>query len=79
MIFFVRVKKNKRDHIFVSFACILYQLLFLSVTLAFASHWYSDNSSMVGQGASGGGEGFEVSKYGHGRVALIGFPRLVMH
>ena len=27
------------------------------------------------QGSSGGGEGFEVTKYGHGRVALIGFPR----
>ncbi|KAH0877749.1 hypothetical protein HID58_065143 [Brassica napus] len=27
------------------------------------------------KGASGGGEGFEVTKYGHGRVALIGFPR----
>ncbi|CDY48304.1 BnaC05g13580D [Brassica napus] len=26
------------------------------------------------KGASGGGEGFEVTKYGHGRVALIGFP-----
>ena len=24
---------------------------------------------------AGGGEGFEVTKYGHGRVALIGFPR----
>nr|VDD07372.1 unnamed protein product [Brassica rapa] len=28
------------------------------------------------KGASGGGEGFEVTKYGHGRVALIGFPRI---
>jgi ribosome-interacting GTPase 1 len=27
------------------------------------------------QGSSGGGEGFEVTKFGHGRVALIGFPR----
>lgn len=26
------------------------------------------------QGAGGGGEGFEVTKYGDGRVALIGFP-----
>ncbi|GAV74225.1 MMR_HSR1 domain-containing protein/TGS domain-containing protein [Cephalotus follicularis] len=26
------------------------------------------------KGASGGGEGFEVAKFGHGRVALIGFP-----
>ncbi|GLU22453.1 hypothetical protein SLE2022_385270 [Rubroshorea leprosula] len=26
------------------------------------------------KGSSGGGEGFEVTKYGHGRVALIGFP-----
>ncbi|EXC04964.1 Developmentally regulated G-protein 1 [Morus notabilis] len=25
-------------------------------------------------GSSGGGEGFEVTKFGHGRVALIGFP-----
>lgn len=30
------------------------------------------------QGSSGAGEGFEVTKYGHGRVALIGFPRSVM-
>ncbi|KFK28187.1 hypothetical protein AALP_AA8G483500 [Arabis alpina] len=29
------------------------------------------------KGASGGGEGFEVTKYGHGRVALIGFPRSI--
>lgn len=29
------------------------------------------------QGSSGGGEGFEVTKFGHGRVALIGFPRFV--
>lgn len=27
------------------------------------------------QGSSGAGEGFEVTKFGHGRVALIGFPR----
>ncbi|KAJ9559699.1 hypothetical protein OSB04_004859 [Centaurea solstitialis] len=26
------------------------------------------------KGSSGAGEGFEVTKYGHGRVALIGFP-----
>eukprot|EP00850_Spirogloea_muscicola_P026220 SM006142S19833 [mRNA] locus=s6142:315:619:+ [translate_table: standard] len=26
------------------------------------------------QGAAGAGEGFEVTKFGHGRVALIGFP-----
>ncbi|CAJ1950811.1 unnamed protein product [Sphenostylis stenocarpa] len=26
------------------------------------------------KGSSGGGEGFEVTKFGHGRVALIGFP-----
>jgi small GTP-binding protein len=26
------------------------------------------------KGASGGGDGFEVTKFGHGRVALIGFP-----
>ncbi|KAF2301000.1 hypothetical protein GH714_019155 [Hevea brasiliensis] len=26
------------------------------------------------KGSSGGGDGFEVTKYGHGRVALIGFP-----
>ena len=26
------------------------------------------------QDEGGDGEGFEVSKYGHGRVALIGFP-----
>ncbi|KAK1282759.1 Developmentally regulated G-protein 1 [Acorus calamus] len=26
------------------------------------------------QGSSGAGEGFEVTKFGHGRVALIGFP-----
>ncbi|KAF2300995.1 hypothetical protein GH714_019073 [Hevea brasiliensis] len=25
-------------------------------------------------GSGGGGDGFEVTKYGHGRVALIGFP-----
>merc|ERR1711920_91113 len=25
-------------------------------------------------GGGGGGQGFEVQKYGHGRVALIGFP-----
>lgn len=31
------------------------------------------------QGSSGGGEGFEVTKYGHGRVALIGFPRCACH
>lgn len=29
------------------------------------------------QGSSGAGEGFEVTKFGHGRVALIGFPRHV--
>ncbi|XVE51881.1 hypothetical protein DITRI_Ditri02bG0076500 [Diplodiscus trichospermus] len=28
------------------------------------------------KGSSGGGEGFEVTKFGHGRVALIGFPSL---
>ncbi|PWA65284.1 GTP1/OBG, conserved site-containing protein [Artemisia annua] len=28
------------------------------------------------KGSSGSGEGFEVTKYGHGRVALIGFPRV---
>lgn len=27
------------------------------------------------QGATGQGDGFEVTKYGHARVALIGFPR----
>ncbi|CAN1286799.1 Developmentally-regulated G-protein 2 [Linum perenne] len=26
------------------------------------------------KGSSGGGDGFEVTKFGHGRVALIGFP-----
>ncbi|KAK9161122.1 hypothetical protein Syun_007463 [Stephania yunnanensis] len=26
-------------------------------------------------GSSGAGDGFEVTKFGHGRVALIGFPR----
>lgn len=31
----------------------------------------------INQGSSGGGEGFEVTKFGHGRVALIGFPRFV--
>lgn len=31
------------------------------------------------QGSSGGGDGFEVTKYGHGRVALIGFPRFACH
>lgn len=31
---------------------------------------------MMDQGSSGAGEGFEVTKFGHGRVALIGFPRL---
>ena len=31
----------------------------------------------MNQGSSGGGEGFEVTKFGHGRVALIGFPRSV--
>jgi ribosome-interacting GTPase 1 len=30
------------------------------------------------QGSSGGGEGFEVTKFGHGRVALIGFPRFAI-
>lgn len=30
------------------------------------------------QGTSGAGEGFEVTKYGHGRVALIGFPRCLL-
>lgn len=29
------------------------------------------------KGSGGGGEGFEVTKFGHGRVALIGFPRYV--
>ncbi|CAM8955965.1 unnamed protein product [Rhodiola kirilowii] len=28
------------------------------------------------KGTTGAGEGFEVTKYGHGRVALIGFPRV---
>lgn len=32
----------------------------------------------VKQGSSGAGEGFEVTKFGHGRVALIGFPRLAV-
>lgn len=32
-------------------------------------------SKTMFQGSSGAGEGFEVTKYGHGRVALIGFPR----
>lgn len=32
----------------------------------------------VKQGSSGAGEGFEVTKFGHGRVALIGFPRFVI-
>ncbi|MBA0569231.1 hypothetical protein Golob_006675 [Gossypium lobatum] len=27
------------------------------------------------KGSSAGGDGFEVTKFGHGRVALIGFPR----
>lgn len=31
----------------------------------------------MNQGSSGAGEGFEVTKFGHGRVALIGFPRSV--
>lgn len=31
---------------------------------------------MMDQGSSGAGDGFEVTKFGHGRVALIGFPRL---
>lgn len=30
------------------------------------------------QGSSGGGDGFEVTKFGHGRVALIGFPRFAI-
>ncbi|CAM8955966.1 unnamed protein product [Rhodiola kirilowii] len=30
------------------------------------------------KGTTGAGEGFEVTKYGHGRVALIGFPRLTV-
>lgn len=37
---------------------------------------HSDSSYMMDQGSSGAGEGFEVTKFGHGRVALIGFPRL---
>lgn len=32
-------------------------------------------SLTMSKGSSGAGEGFEVTKYGHGRVALIGFPR----
>lgn len=31
------------------------------------------------QGTSGAGEGFEVTKFGHGRVALIGFPRYAVY
>ncbi|KAF2300999.1 hypothetical protein GH714_019131 [Hevea brasiliensis] len=31
--------------------------------------------AFLNQGSSVGGDGFEVTKYGHGRVALIGFPR----
>ncbi|KAK4410482.1 Developmentally-regulated G-protein 1 [Sesamum angolense] len=34
-----------------------------------------DSSS---KGSSGAGEGFEVTKFGHGRVALIGFPRFFL-
>eukprot|EP01018_Ginkgo_biloba_P018082 Gb_04380 [translate_table: standard] len=30
------------------------------------------------KGASAGGDGFEVTKFGHGRVALIGFPRKLL-
>ncbi|KAK9161123.1 hypothetical protein Syun_007464 [Stephania yunnanensis] len=30
---------------------------------------------LIDQGSSGAGDGFEVTKFGHGRVALIGFPR----
>ena len=32
----------------------------------------------MAQGSSGGGDGFEVTKFGHGRVALIGFPRFAV-
>lgn len=32
------------------------------------------NSPECSQGGKGGGEGFEVQKYGDGRVALIGEP-----
>ena len=27
-----------------------------------------------GKGGAGGGDGFEVQRFGHARVALIGFP-----
>ena len=40
-----------------------------------ASPFCSDCRWSLYQGSSGGGEGFEVTKFGHGRVALIGFPR----
>lgn len=48
------------------------------ITQFFRVLLYSGISSMVVQGSSGAGEGFEVTKFGHGRVALIGFPRLTM-
>ncbi|TQD85975.1 hypothetical protein C1H46_028454 [Malus baccata] len=39
--------------------------------IGFPSHVYANNLNI---GSSGGGDGFEVTKFGHGRVALIGFP-----
>lgn len=43
--------------------------------MGLASHRVTLHFNLVIQGSSGGGDGFEVTKFGHGRVALIGFPR----
>ncbi|KAH0916358.1 hypothetical protein HID58_030804 [Brassica napus] len=58
-------------------------IAFLSVAECLCLKWTVNGSLVLvtlacflRTGASGGGEGFEVTKYGHGRVALIGFPRI---
>ena len=57
-------------------------LLIISVSLHYCEqvciYIYVIIFQTLTQGSSGAGEGFEVTKYGHGRVALIGFPRSVI-
>lgn len=50
-------------------------MIFMIISIAFRSFERFGNIAFLNQGSSGGGDGFEVTKYGHGRVALIGFPR----
>lgn len=77
---FIFVKELKCC-IFVLFARLL---AWICISNGFSKCYYVPTAIliflflMVDQGSSAGGDGFEVSKYGHGRVALIGFPRLAI-